>query len=425
MNSFVIHPVDEVEDPSENRSRSLDPVAPTFAADLGKQLNDSQRLDLFYELPLRFGAETQLTELLQLIVERVVSLIPGAKRGALLVKEQEKGRLALKAHLPVGQPSVSLTLAQQAMEKRHAFIWPPPPSPGGQETSLSPPLSVVLYQIASALYAPLLWRGEALGVICVDNCEASAGFTTDDLRLLQAVAHHAAMAIANLQLQNEWRQQAETQRNILKLVSPQIAQRLQQQRGPLRPGGEFREATVLVSDIRGFTNLSATMSPYEVSEMLESYFGRLVPLIAQHQGMIDKFIGDGILAVFGSPQADEQQFLHAVQTALAMQTAVREVNAQRSAQGKRTGELGIGIHHGEVVHGFIGTSERMEFTVIGDTVNRASRFCDAAQGGEILISSEVHQYIWNIVEAEQTGIATKHEGNFIAYRIKSLKDIKL
>jgi len=419
--SLASTPAIEASTLTESLEAGLDPEAPNFAEELEKLLNASRRLALFYELPLRLGEENQLPALLQLIVERVVSLIIGARRGALLVKEG--GKLALKAHLPAGNPSVSLTLAQQAMEQRRAFIWPPPPQPqeGRGTLPLEKPPSVIFNQISSALYAPLLWRGEALGVICIDNCETCGSFNHDDLRLLQAVAHHAALAVANLQLQEKWRHQAATQKNILKLVSPQIAQRLQEQRGPVRLGGEFRAATILVSDIRGFTNLSATMSPYEVTEMLEDYFGRLVPLVFQHQGLIDKFVGDAILAVFGSPHPDEQQQFHAVQTALGMQAAMREVNAQRAAQGKRTGELGIGIHCGEVVHGFIGTNERMEFTVIGDTVNRASRYCDGARGGEVLISPEVHQWVWNAVEAGQTSIATKHEGNLTAYRIDGLK----
>jgi adenylate cyclase len=256
-----------------------------------------------------------------------------------------------------------------------------------------------------------------MGVLCVDNSEKGFGFDLEDLRLLQAVAHHAAMAVANLQLQEEWRNQAEVLNNTLKLVSPQLAGRLRQQRGRVRLGGDFREATILIADIRGFTNLSATMSPHDVTQMLEDYFGRLVPLVFTHEGTVDKFIGDAIMAVFGSPDADEAQHLHAVQCAMRMQAAMREVNTERSARGLRTGELGVGIHCGEVVHGFIGTPERMEFTVIGDAVNRASRYCDGAGGGEVLISPDVYQWVWQSVQAEQSSISTKHEGNLPAYRI--------
>jgi adenylate cyclase len=104
-----------------------------------------------------------------------------------------------------------------------------------------------------------------------------------------------------------------------------------------------------------------------------------------------------------------------------MQAAVGEVNAQRAAQNKHTVELGIGINSGEVVHGFIGTQERMEFTVIGDAVNRASRYCDGARGGEVLISPQVYRWVYNHVSAAQTSIPTKHEGALVAYRVKQIK----
>ena len=397
---------------------SLDANKAAFKADDPGTLDAvRQRLTLFYELPLQFGEETRIDGLLQLIVERVVHLIDGAQRGAILVKDKN-GKLVLKAHLPASNPAVSLTLAQQAMDERSAFIYPPVSI---RKPSVSD--SIGTYNIECAMYAPLLWRGETFGAVCVDNEKGKAAgkaFDADDLRLLQAVAHHAAMAVANLELHEERGRQMEVVSNMLKLVSPQIGERLKQ-RGQVRLGGEFRDVTILLADIRGFTNLSATMTPNDVTQMLEDYFGCLVPVIFEHYGMIDKFVGDAILAVFGSPEADEEQHLHAIQAALKMQSELQRINAQRSARSQRTGQLGIGIHCGEVVHGFIGTTERMEYTVIGDTVNRASRFCDGAGGGEVLISAELYQYVWNKIKAEQTSIATKHEGNLLAYRVEGLR----
>jgi adenylate cyclase len=381
-----------------------------------------RRLTLFYELPLRFGEETRLDALLQLIVERLVEVIPGAARSALLVRDR-RSRLALKAHLPPGNPSVSMTLAERAMEQRSAFIWPPPgaePS-AGAAAGVEPAASITEYNIKSAMYAPLLWRGKSLGVVCVDSGGSGGSFTHDDLKLIQAVAHHASMSVSNLQLQEEWQRQLEVEQNLRRLISPQLADRLRRQRGRIRLGGDFREATILISDIRGFTNLSASLSPQDVTEMLEEYFGRLVPLVSKYQGMVDKYIGDAILAVFGSPHEDEEHHLHAVQTAVEMQAAMRDINAQRTARNKFAVELGIGVHSGEIVHGFIGTPERMEFTVIGDAVNRASRYCDGAQGGEVLISPEVHQWVWGRTEVQQTSIVTKHEGSLTAYRVLGLK----
>ena len=124
--------------------------------------------------------------------------------------------------------------------------------------------------------------------------------------------------------------------------------------------------------------------------------------------------------MFGSLEADAQQHKHALQAAWEMLSAVSELNAERQAQGQVTCDIGIGIHCGEVLHGFIGAAEQVEFTVIGDAVNRASRYCDGAKAGEVLISPDVYQRVWEMVNEERTMTETKHEGNFTAYRINDV-----
>ena len=105
-----------------------------------------------------------------------------------------------------------------------------------------------------------------------------------------------------------------------------------------------------------------------------------------------------------------------------MQAAVAKLNEVRRQQQEPCREFGIGIHCGEVVHGFVGTLDRMEFTIIGDAVNRTARYGAAAAGGEILISAEVYERVWRLVETERITIKTKHEGDFFAYRVKSVKE---
>ena len=104
-----------------------------------------------------------------------------------------------------------------------------------------------------------------------------------------------------------------------------------------------------------------------------------------------------------------------------MQKAMDRLNGERQARGLATCNMGIGINCGQVLHGFIGAAEGVEFTVIGDAVNKAARYCDGAQAGEILISPEVHEHVWRVVQAESTSIPTKHEGNLPAYRVRGIK----
>ncbi|MGH9713111.1 MAG: adenylate/guanylate cyclase domain-containing protein [Candidatus Acidiferrales bacterium] len=374
-----------------------------------------KRLALFYELPLQLGQERHLDALLQAIVERLVDTIPRASRGALLVQDTNGGELLLKAQVPAGEPAISMTLARRAMEERKGFVWQ-----RGEEDVTS---SIAGNEIASGMYAPLMWKGAVLGVICVDMPRTSITFGGDDLRLLVAIAQHASMALAHHQLQEDSRRNSVLLTRLLTNFSPRIRERLLEKasHGRLRLGGEKSEVTILFSDIRGFTNLSAGMDTDSVVDLLNDYFSALVDPIFKNDGTIDKFVGDAILAVFGSPEADPQQYDKAVRAAFGMQKAMEEMNKKRAEKGEVTCGIGVGIHCGEVLHGFIGSADHMEFTVIGDAVNRASRYCSAANAGEVLISPDMHQRVWRLVKSERKIIPTKHEGDLVAFRLENLK----
>jgi adenylate cyclase len=365
---------------------------------------------LLYELLLQFGTDSPLDPLLQYSIEQIVATIPSAERGAILIREPNTGQLLLKAHLPKGQPSVSSTLAEHAVACRGGFIWQRNPQ-------MSP--SQIEYQMAAGMYAPLLWKGEIFGVVCVDNCEGSRGFDELDLELLVSAAQHIALAISNHSLHDGLRRNAAIVERLLTNFSPAVRRRLldRARMGRLRLGGEKSEVTILSADIRGFTNATANMDSEDVVDMLNSYFSALVQQIFRHDGTVDKFLGDGILAVFGSPEPDDEQHSKAVRAALAMHVALALVNEKRKAVGLVACDIGIGVHCGEVLHGFIGSEERMEFTLIGDAVNRASRICDAAPGGSVLISPELHQRVWKSVRAADTTISTKHEGDWPVFRV--------
>jgi len=163
--------------------------------------------------------------------------------------------------------------------------------------------------------------------------------------------------------------------------------------------------------------MSAGMEPDDVVKMLNDYFASLVEAIFQNEGTVDKFIGDAILAVFGSPDPDAKHHEHALHAAMAMQEAVKKLNATRNGRGLPICEIGIGVHCGEVLHGFIGTQERLEFTVVGDAVNKASRYCSAAGPNEVLLSQDIHKHVWREVEVEPRDVPTKHEGTWSAFRV--------
>ena len=153
-------------------------------------------------------------------------------------------------------------------------------------------------------------------------------------------------------------------------------------------GGARRNMTVLFSDVRGFTAMTEKGSPEDVVGQLNEYFSRMVSVVFEHRGTVDKFVGDMVMALFGAPLDDEDHAEHAVQTALAMATALNELNRQWHSQGRPTLDIGIGINTGEMVAGNIGSDTIMSYTVIGDAVNLGARLesLNKDYGTRIIIS---------------------------------------
>ena len=392
----------------------IDAAAPVFEPGMPIDPDQAQALALLYELPLQFGEQIELDALFQTIIERLVAIIPAASRGALLLEDQTSGELLLKAHLPAGQPSVSMTLASRTMARRQGFIW---------RQGLDPSQSQFLNRIKAGMYVPLMWKGRVLGVACVDNSDGGSVFTVDDLRLMLAVAHYAAMAAMQNQLQAELRLNAALLSRLLTNFSPKMRDKLLSRaaQGRLRLGGERSEVVILESDIRGFTKLTAGMDTDDVMDLLNDYFSALVDAIFKHDGTVDKITGDAIFAVFGSPEPDPLRHEKAIRAAIAMQHTMDEISERRRRRGQAICTIGIGVHCGEVLHGFIGSNDRMELTVIGEAANWTARYCAGAASGEILISPALHQRMWRYIDAELTTIDTKHEGSLSAYRLKGIK----
>jgi adenylate cyclase len=138
-------------------------------------------------------------------------------------------------------------------------------------------------------------------------------------------------------------------------------------------GGARRTMTVLFSDVRGFTSLSEKGEPEDVVRQLNEYFSRMVQVLFEHRGTLDKFVGDMVMALFGAPLDDPDHAEHAVQTALAMSSALDDLNRQWASEGRAQLDIGIGINTGEMVAGNIGSEAIMSYTVIGDAVNLGAR----------------------------------------------------
>lgn len=166
-------------------------------------------------------------------------------------------------------------------------------------------------------------------------------------------------------------------------------------------GGKRANITVLFADIRNFTAISEKMSPDSISEILNEYFSALIPIIEEHNGVLNKFVGDAMLVIFGEPKKSESHALDAVQCGIRMLRKVKHLQEKWLEEGKPKIEIGIGISTGEAFVGNIGSKNRLEYTVLGDTVNTASRIenYNKVYKTNFLVSESTYEKVKSSVDA--------------------------
>jgi class 3 adenylate cyclase len=191
--------------------------------------------------------------------------------------------------------------------------------------------------------------------------------------------------------EEQYRQQLERNEKFIRAtfgryLSDEIVTDILERPEGLELGGDLREVTIMMSDIRGFTTLSERLAPAQVVTMLNRYLGAMTDIIMAHQGTIDEFIGDAILAVFGAPKHGDDDADRALNCALAMQAAMSGINALNEAEGLPVIKTGIALNTGDVIAGNIGSERRSKYGFVGHPMNVTSRIEDLTAGGEILIS---------------------------------------
>ncbi|MEW6663589.1 MAG: adenylate/guanylate cyclase domain-containing protein [Thermodesulfobacteriota bacterium] len=397
-----------------------DMLLPGDAAETKSLEAARRRLNAFCNLATALGTMASTETLAETVVQHIREAFPAAERAGLLLCEGK--RLLPKAHWPKRErPAYSRSLADKSITRREAFCWQ-----RQTQGEMSYARSLDRLETQCALYAPLVWKQEVLGVVYADNATGCAAFAEDDPGLLMALANLAALFISHQAFKEQAARERELTDALLKPLPPRVAEWMRKNRGRIRPGGEWaKPVTILFSDVRGFTAFSAVQRPDDIVQLLNDMFNEFNKILVKYNATIDKYVGDAILAVFGSPEPDEEQWEHAVRAGLEMQQVMPALARRWQDRGLPALQIGIGIHTGEVVHGFVGSAERLEYTVIGDAVNRASRFCDAAAAGEILISREVYQYVHRLVETRPKTIRSKHpetEPDQEAYVVVGLED---
>jgi adenylate cyclase len=252
--------------------------------------------------------------------------------------------------------------------------------------------SIIAQKVQSAMCVPLLGNDDdPFGVLYVDNTSTQKQFSEADLEFIVAFAGIAGVAIENSRFAERIRHEAIVRSNFERFFTPQLAARIATSPDALRLGGEKRRVAVLFSDIRGFTPLAESMNPDAIARLVSEYFTEMVDCVFQYGGTLDKFIGDSVLAQWGAPIGTAEDADRAVAAAMAMMRSLQRLNARWREDGRPELAIGIGLNYGEAFAGNIGSERRLEYTIIGHTVNTAHRLCGEAGPGEILVSDIFRQ----------------------------------
>ncbi|HEU5231271.1 MAG TPA: adenylate/guanylate cyclase domain-containing protein [Terriglobales bacterium] len=369
-------------------------VAGQVSSELTHQIErlerENQLLSMVYDAGIALSSRLALDE----ISEQVMNFafrIEGVERGFMMLFD-ENGEVARQSEVRYRQPITNggtqphIILSRAILERIREEQKPILVTDADTDERFTGSESMRIAGLRSAMCAPLLGRGKLFGILYVDNLARPHAFTQDEWNVFALLATQAGAAIDTLTAHEQIAQQV-TQRTALeRFLAPEVVEMVAKNPQDVRLGGINQKVSVLFADIRDFTTLSEKMKPEKVVEILNHYFTHFTEIIFDHGGTLDKFLGDGVMAVFGAPVSKGNDAENSVRAAQAIQRLVAELNRDAAEREWPEIRVGVGVNTGIVTAGNIGSPKRIDYTVIGDTVNTASRLMASASSGKIIIS---------------------------------------
>ena len=350
----------------------------------GRDRRGGRILTLLTEISKTLVQVRPLEQVLDRVVQLVFDVVP-AERTFLLLRDALDQPLTARVlrNRDGTRPTnttLSRTIVTRVMRERVAML----ARDAVYDARLGTSNSVAAMNVRSFMCAPLWNHDEVIGVLYCDNPKKGI-FTEDDLEVFAALCNYAAVAIEQSRLTEQLTEETRKRERLQRYHSPSVTNKiLHDASGDDGLVAQPRHVSVMFCDIAGFTTLTQHMAPDAVGAMLNEFFERMTEAIFDHDGTLDKFIGDAILAVFGAPLEQPDHASRAVAAALEMRSALVRLNDENPQRPIR---MRIAINSGEALTGDIGSRRRREFTVIGDVVNTASRIeSSVAQPGQIVIS---------------------------------------
>lgn len=331
----------------------------------------------------------ELNSVLNTVMDIIFKYLP-VERGLLILFDDDGNPVPKLAKFREGSDEqdipISRTILKMVAEQQVSLLT----SNALEDARLLGGKSIAIHGIRSAMCVPLWNRTRVIGAVQVDSPIHIGRFTEEDLDLLTALANFAAVAIERAQLAEKIEQERKIRGKLERYHSPAVVDEIVRGAAVVAAAEteiKSSDVSILFADISGFTTISETKAPEEVAEFLSHFFSCAVEAIFANGGTLDKFIGDAVMAFFGAPIAQEDHAVRAVRAGLMMKSLVGQWNEERRKQDLPAVMIRVGINTGAAVVGNVGTEKRVDYTVLGTSVNIASRLeSGVAKPGDVVIS---------------------------------------
>jgi adenylate cyclase len=380
------------------------PAAPVSTEDRVKVLEKENKL---LKLLLAVGKTLSSVLTPDEIMHRVMELVfqmDNVERGFVMLHDEQRGfkpAVLLYKDERKRAPERGVVLSHSVTEKLLNDRVPLLIYDVGTDERFSTSKSLRVAGIRSAMCAPLIYKDRVFGIFYVDCLSKPYAFSQEELGIFSVVAAEAAISFDNARAHEDLARRIVERQALERFMSANIVEKILANPDQIHLGGENQTVTILFSDIRGFTRMSEHMEPHAVVELLNEYFSEMTDLIFESGGTLDKYIGDAIMAVYGAPLPKPDDALRATKTAMEMHRALAVLNRNWESRGQQPLRMGVGINTGAVTAGNIGSAKRMDYTVIGDAVNLASRLCSNAAAGQILVSESTYSQLNGEIPAQR------------------------
>jgi adenylate cyclase len=395
---------------TDDESHALETVQQyQVTADIFSSLERSNKvLFVLSEISRQLNSINDFNELLEKIMDLIFMVIDADYGFLILTGDEEKNELIPMVVKYKGDQiedgtrlKASRTIIDRVIRDKVALLT----SDAMSDSRLDHAASLLIRQIRSAICVPLWKKDKIIGVIQLDSVRFDNQFTEDDLELLKAIGNQMSMIIEQASLNEQIQEEERMRSRLERFHSPQVIEMM------LKGGRETKDdimepkdvtATMLFADIVGFSSLSEQMPAREINMVLNQFFSRMTDIVFRHDGTLDKYMGDGMMAVFGAPMEKDDDAERAIQAAQEMRRELAVMTDNTG--GEKKFNIRMGINTGRVAAGNIGSPKRMDYTVIGEPVNLAARLQSIAEPNQILIGEETYRIVMGKFHVKKVGL---------------------